>query len=160
MAQNAGRLACPRCGANNFDTVSACWKCSAPLSSGGQNISQQQQSLSLSPNQPATAPVYASTARSSGDSGVARRAAIALAVCLPWIGLPVGWVFMMIEDERKQTIGKVCVMWSAIALVFHCLFMFAATSAFVGTIRSLLPMVQSLQRGQNGGSGGLGIPGE
>ena len=31
MAQQAGRVVCPRCGSNNFDTVTACWKCSTPL---------------------------------------------------------------------------------------------------------------------------------
>ena len=27
MASADGRIACPKCGANNFDTVTVCWKC-------------------------------------------------------------------------------------------------------------------------------------
>lgn len=31
---SGARIACPRCGSNNFDTVTACWKCGTSLSSG------------------------------------------------------------------------------------------------------------------------------
>src|SRR5947209_8653207 len=133
MAQTAGRLSCPRCGANNFESVSACWKCGAALS-GASSMSAP---LTMPPmasapieRQPQqySAPAYAGqqfAPAATGDSGVAKRAAIALALVIPWVGLPVGWVFMMIEDSRKQAVGRVCVVWSTIALVFHLLLMFA-----------------------------------
>lgn len=77
--------------------------------------------------------------RTGGDPGVARRAAIALALTLPFIGLPVGWVFMMIEDERKQAIGRVCAVWSCISLVLQLMLMFAAA-------QSLGPVLQAAVR--------------
>jgi hypothetical protein len=107
-------------------------------------------------------PVYA--APSGGDPGVARRAAIWLALTLPFLGLPIGWVFMMIEDERKQAIGKVCVLWSVIALVFHMLFMMVAVEMMSSTLVNLLAMrmmpnarsAPSLGGGLGNGLGGLG----
>lgn len=114
------------------------------------------------PGRPAASAAYAPyVGYASGDSGVARRAAIALALTIPWIGLPVGWVFMMIEDSRKQAIGRVCAVWSMIALIFHLLIMFVmAQSAGSLLLKTLLPLVDALSKGQGGGGGmsGGGMP--
>ena len=154
-ASRSGRIACPRCGANNFESVSACWKCSAPLTaaspvpsapaSGGYVGSER----AAVPSAPFTAPAP------SGDSGVAARAAIALALTFPWIGLPVGWVFMMIEDRRKQAIGRICAVWSMIALVFHLLLMFAFMSAVGGFIREVMGISSALKGQGTGGTPSL-----
>ncbi len=167
MAQPTGRLTCPRCGANNFDTVSVCWKCAAPLAAA-----PSMQPIRMdSPAQPpiaierpvsayAPAPIYPPASPpympgvGSGDPGVARRAAILLALTLPWIGLPVGWVFMMIEDSRKQAVGRVCAAWSMIALVFHLLLMFVAAQSLGGMLKMALDVVaKSAAQGSSRDSG-------
>src|SRR4051812_27646918 len=118
MAQTAGRLSCPRCGGNNFETVSARWKCGTTLSGATSMAApltmppMASAPIERQPQQYST-PAYSGQQYASavtGDSGVAKRAAIALALVIPWVGLPVGWVFMMIEDSRKQAVGRVCVV--------------------------------------------------
>ena len=154
MAQRAGRLTCPRCGANNFETVTACWKCGAPL--GGTAGAPPQTGFAPAyAAEPARPPAvgYVSGAY-AGDPGVARRAAIALALTLPWIGLPVGWVFMMIEDSRRQAIGRLCAVWSLIGLCFHMLLMVAAAGALEKMLITLLPAVEAAARNRNGAGGG------
>ena len=93
---------------------------------------------------------------STGDPGSARRAAIALALTLPWIGLPVGWIFMMIEDDRKQAIGRVCAVWSAIALIFHLLLMFVAVQSVGTLLKETLNIMKSVQQSQGAGGGDMG----
>lgn len=166
MAQSAGRLTCPRCGANNFDTVTSCWKCSTPLSAGSAApmavlptaapYAMQERPASPPLQMGAVSPAH-SYPVSSGDSNVARRAAIALALTFPWLGLPVGWVFMMIEDRSRQAIGRVCVVWSCIALIFHLLLMFVALQQTRTALMSVLDILKSVQQSQNtGGDGGAG----
>lgn len=184
MAQRAERRTCPRCGANNFDTVAACWKCGAPLDGGLAGtpvaayppdrtaVSVPAPPISAAPTgMPSAGPAaygypagrveipraVPAPAAPPGDPGVARRAAIALALTLPWIGLPVGWIFMMIEDSRKQAIGRICAVWSLFALIFHLLFMFVLTQMAVSYVQELLPLLQSM-RNSSGAASGIGGP--
>jgi hypothetical protein len=90
-------------------------------------------------------PAASTVAVTPGDPGSARRAAIALALTFPWIGLPVGWIFMMIEDARKQAIGRICAVWSLFALIFHLLLMFALTQMAMSYVRELLPLLQNMR---------------
>src|ERR1041385_2254206 len=162
MAQRAGRVTCPKCGANNFDTVTSCWKCGTPMGAGATAMASVPMPQAVAPTyvervpQPSPPVAYAPvapTAPPTGDSGVARRAAIALALTIPWIGLPAGWIFMMIEDSRKQTIGRVCAVWSMISLIPHVALMVWLTQA---TAKSILPLLTAFLQGylrasQNGG---------
>ena len=75
-----------------------------------------------------------------GDPGMARRAAVLLALTIPWIGLPIGWTFMMMEDRKRQAIGRYCANWSMIALVFHLLLSFV----FVQSLQAYLPLVMGI----------------
>lgn len=148
---STGRVVCPRCGANNFDTVNVCWKCQAPLTT----------SSSLPPTPPSALemPRYAAPAPTlAGDEGVAKRAALWLALTLPYVGLPIGWAFMMMSDNRqRQQIGRFCVIWSSIALIFHLLLLFVGTEQLVSLLSSLPTLLHNVQGGTGtGGLGGLG----
>ena len=165
--QRTGRWTCPHCGSNNFETVTSCWKCNTSSGNGTSPpaslppTSYRQEERSPLHATPAAMPPLQATYPSlayTGDPGVAKRAAIALAITLPWIGLPVGWVFMMIEDSRRQAIGRVCAAWSMIALVFHILLMFVSMQAVGGMLSQVLPMLQQMQKGSGdaGGGGGVG----
>lgn len=161
MAQRAGRVTCPRCGANNFDNVGVCWKCNAPLqTAGGQSGYAAPPAAYPSPpgmERPYAAPAAYAPMMPDGDPAVARRAAIALALVFPWFGLPIGWAFMMIEDRRKQAIGRFCAVWSAVALFFHILLMYALMASAISLFKQVLPAVSGVMRGAGqGGGGGLG----
>lgn len=144
MGHQAARVTCPRCGANNFDSVSTCWKCQAPLSAARPPVFQER-SLAVAPG---------AAAMQSGDPSVARRAAVALGVAIPYVGLPVGWVFMMIEDQRKQEVGRICVYWSLISLVVQTVLMFIAAQAMVPFLMSALhALAGGAARGLPSGAG-------
>jgi hypothetical protein len=98
----------------------------------------------------AAPPAYTPT-QSTGDFGVARRAAIAFALTLPFISLPVGWTFMMIEDHRRQAIGRICVIWSLVALFFHLLLGFVAAQAIGPYLTSVITMVGKAAAQPQGG---------
>ncbi len=170
MTQGGGRLRCPQCGANNFDTVALCYKCGSPLrqaSGGGARPGGNMPVPGSAPspyaierpaamNAPAILPppMPAYGPSGGGDPGVARRAAILLALTFPFFGLPIGWAFMMIEDQRRQAIGRLCVTWSLIALVFHLLLTFVAMQSLGGYLQMAINMTKAAQsRGASGGGG-------
>jgi len=158
MTQRSNRITCPRCGANNFDTVSACWKCSTPLTG------VPPMSASMSPSLPAYGQERIPSQMSpiapapTGDPNVATRAAIFLAVTIPFIGLPAGWLFMMVEDHNKQRVGRICVIWSLFAMAFHVVFFMMATKWFSDfAMHQILPLMKGMS-GAAGGQGGGGLP--
>jgi hypothetical protein len=175
MAQRAGRITCPRCGANNFDTVTACWKCGAPVGAAAAAAPTPQQAPMQMPQQAPTpyqqdrmappypqerapAPMAYAAPVVSGDSGVARRAALLLGLTIPFIGLPVGWIFMMIEDRNKQAVGRWCAMWSVIGLVIHLFLTYLLVQQSVPLLlRILTPVMEgAARRNASGGDGSLG----
>jgi hypothetical protein len=85
-----------------------------------------------------------------GDTGVARRAALLLGLTIPFIGLPVGWIFMMIEDRSKQAVGRWCVTWSVVGLVLHLFVTYFMVQQSLAYLRLLLPVIQSAARRGNG----------
>lgn len=155
MAQRAGRLSCTRCGANNFDTVTACWKCGAALSANASGVAV----MPVGPMMPGERVAPIMIASPSGDSGMAKRAAIALALTLPFIGLPVGWIFMMIEDSRKQAIGRLCANVSMIGLLLHLVLMYFGMQATMALAMKYLPGIAGgLQNSQRGGAPDTSLP--
>jgi hypothetical protein len=90
-----------------------------------------------------------------GDVNAARRAALWLALLIPWLGLPIGWAFIMTADPRKQEIGRFCVLWSSISMVAQTLIMFALTVPALNVLAHLVPSIPRPGAGA-GGLGGLG----
>lgn len=150
-----GRWMCGQCRANNFDTVTSCWKCGTARS----NASPITTPPLRTGERMAAAAMPASYAPSlEGDPAVAKRAALLLALTIPFLGLPVGWIFMMMEDYRRQAIGRFCVLWSCIGLLIHFflgIFMVQAL-ADVAT-RYVFPMAQQLKNMKNSNGGGQNI---
>jgi hypothetical protein len=106
----------------------------------------------------APAPIIQQAPLPGGDSGVAKRAALLLGLTIPFVGLPVGWVFMMIEDRNKQAIGRWCAMWSMIGLVLH---LFVTWFMIQQSMSMVLPLLGAVSKGLSRPSpGGLdGLPG-
>ncbi len=90
---------------------------------------------------------------------MAKRAAIALALTIPFLGLPIGWAFMMIEDSRRQAIGRFCVNWSLIGLVLHLFLMYLGMQASVKLMMQFLPAIAGgLQNGSRGQTPDTSLP--
>jgi hypothetical protein len=162
---HGGRITCSRCGANNFETVTACWKCgsalgtAAPPAAAGPATNQTNYAAPYREEvrpQPAYAPTQPAAAH--GDQAAATRAAIMLALTLPFIGLPVGWVMVMLENPRHQRVGKICANWSAIGLVVHLLLSVVLFQGIASTFKQLLPVIQSMQQ-RGGGTDDQRLPG-
>jgi hypothetical protein len=70
---------------------------------------------------------------------VAAISAIVLAALFPYIALPVGIVFLMLDDRRKVEIGRVAIVSGIIFTVAHTLFFAWLTKAAVDQVRGFLP---------------------
>lgn len=91
-------------------------------------------------------------------SGRSTRAALWLGLLFPYVGLPVGLVFMMLDDDRRYEVGRLCVIWSCVSLVAHILVLMLVS---IGMREILFAMVQGARGAASraGGMGGYGGPG-
>ncbi|MBC8104535.1 MAG: hypothetical protein H7Z41_18325 [Cytophagales bacterium] len=129
----AGRVVCARCGANNFQTQAACWKCGTALTATPSVPNGSP--LAHAP----FAPPFAAATPLPVDPVVATASAIALAALFPYIALPVGIVFLMLEDRRKLEIGKITIVAGLIFTIAHSLFFAWLTKAAWDQVRGFLP---------------------
>jgi hypothetical protein len=113
------------------------------------------------------APAYAPPVQQhvpAGDPAAATKAAILLALTIPWIGLPAGWLFMMVENPRTQRVGRICANWSAVALIVHILITGIMFQGAMSSLKSIIPLMQQMRQGGGqgmpGGGGAQGLPGE
>ena len=121
-AAGTGRVVCPKCGANNFDTQAACWQCSASLAGGvsGGGSAFAPARPTPSPGAPAAMPASAlGMHQSPVDPSIAIWWAVIFAVLLPSVAIPVGMIFCMLDDRRKMEIGRVMMITGVVALVIH-----------------------------------------
>ena len=162
-----GRITCPRCGSNNFDTVTACWKCSNPLTASAAAVAPaaaRQAAPAYAPSavsagSPVVQPSFSDRAVSTvaalpqtlGNAAAANRAAFWLGMLFPYFGLPIGLAFIMCDDRRRQEVGRLCVMWSLLSGVIHFLFMIVA---MLGMRQYFTAFLGQAGRGLNGGLGG------
>ena len=94
----------------------------------------------------------------AGDSSMARRAAIALGITLPFIGLPVGWIFMMIEDRNKQAVGRLCATWSLLGLVAHLVLTWFMFQQAIPILMRVLTVAAGAMGPKGGGEAPPSIP--
>lgn len=148
----AGRVLCPQCGVNNFATQAACWRCGASLAGGGATVS--------APGRPAAAP-GGDAPRAAGtayrpvasiDPAVATWSAWILAFLFPFVAVPVGLVFLMLDDRRKADIGKITLIAGTIFSLLHLLATWAMLQPVIGVVRTL----GGLSNRTSGASTGLG----
>ena len=161
-----GRITCARCGSNNFDTVTACWKCGNPLSAAA--AAQARPPAYAAPAMQAAAPsmsqpsfsdravsTVAAIPQTLGNAAAANRAAFWLGMLMPYFGLPIGLAFIMCDDRRRQEVGRLCVMWSLISGVIHFLFMIVSLLGMRQYIEFAFSQIKS-SAGRSMGGGGLG----
>ncbi len=158
-----GRVVCPRCGANNFDTQAACWKCGASLSTaasasagpapvappnmGGPTAAPSSASLRSAPGSasPASLPVSPMAAASyrpaTMDPAVAIWSAIALGILFPYFAVPAGIVFLMLDDRRKAEVGRVTLVWGIIGSVLNALVTYWMIQGAIAQVRQFVPFL-------------------
>lgn len=159
MAKSGGRIVCARCGANNFDTVTVCWKCSAPLggaapaSTGVQSAPTMGAPQASSYSEPFS-PRVPITGGMTMNPQTANRAAFWLGLLMPYFGLPIALAFMMCDDPRRQEVGRICLLWSVISGVIHILLMFVLMLGMQAALMSLIGGLKGVQPGGGGGGGG------
>lgn len=155
-----GRVVCSQCGANNFDTQAACWKCGASLSASASNSAPPQSVRPQSvggggmASSPVLGPVFAAPAYRSGtvDPGVAIWSAIVLGILFPFFAVPAGIVFLMLDDRRKAEVGRVTLVWGIIGTILHSLITAWMFKGAVDQVRAYVPFLN-----KGGGAGGAGI---
>jgi hypothetical protein len=117
-----GRVVCPRCGENNFDTQANCWKCGSSLAGTAPPPAAPSRRAAPAGTYPAPpVSVAPAVAGRSIDPAVAFWSAVALAFFFPAVAVPVGIVFLMLDDRRKAEIGRVTLVWGIIFSLLHLL---------------------------------------
>jgi len=145
----AGRVRCLYCGANNFPASAACWQCGRPLKMAPAGAAEAHP-LPLPAALPGiAAPQRSMVSRPNTESALAPKAAAAMGLMFPFIGLPVGMVFLMLDDPRKTQIGWMMIGWSVLGTVLNSI----AFSILLGLLAPLLKGIP-----HPGGSPG-GLPG-
>jgi|SRR5579883_2175511 len=146
------RVRCLYCGANNFAGSVSCWQCARPLVAlrePGGTPEHAAPAPSVNPQAPRTP---ASNARPIGfaanspaamnaaaSAGRAAKAAAWMGLLFPWFGLPVGIVFLMLDDDRKAQIGWITIGWSLAGLAINVIAGILLTGLIVGGLHSLVP---------------------
>ncbi|MGC4045303.1 MAG: hypothetical protein QM758_16045 [Armatimonas sp.] len=152
------RVACPKCGSNNFATQARCWSCGTALTAGVASAPAPASSVAY--NSPA--PVGVAPPRIAQHSGLAAGAAAAMGLLMPAIAIPVGIVFLMLDDKRKAQIGWLNILWGTVGTVIHIM-LTMALSAMVTPIliRMMTGAAGQARQGIEQRSGGLpqGFPG-
>ena len=134
MSVSPGRVLCSQCGVNNFDTQAACWKCGALLKAGAAPATR--------PGAPGGAPAARGADGAppvSVDPTLANVAAFSLALLFPFVAVPAGLIFLMLDDRRKAQIGKLMLAWGVAFSLLHFLFTGWLLREAVAQVRGLLP---------------------
>lgn len=140
---DAGRVRCLYCGANNFPASVACWQCSRPLRTmpDPANASVQAGPL-VPPNNPlstGTPPLGAAVRPSLTESPLAAKAAAALGMMFPYVGLPAGMIFLMLDDPRKTQLGWLLIGWSLAGTLISIISLAATLGPIWVVLRGMLP---------------------
>ena len=127
-ASAAGRVLCPQCGVNNFATQAACWRCGASLAGGGgASGAAETGRAAAAPHRPAA----------SVDPALATWSAWILAFLFPFVAVPVGLVFLMLDDRRKAEVGKTTLIAGTVFSLLHLFATWAVLQPVIGVVRTL-----------------------
>ncbi|MDQ2799571.1 MAG: hypothetical protein M3Y13_08015, partial [Armatimonadota bacterium] len=126
----AGRVRCLYCGANNFPASAACWQCGRPLKAAPAGAAETAAApYPASPFPGASSPPRPALT-AAVESSLAPKAAAAMGLIFPYFGIPIGMVFLMLDDSRKTQLGWMMIIWSVIGTVLNTL-AFSALMAFI-----------------------------
>lgn len=147
---DAGRVRCLYCGANNFPSSITCWQCSRPLKAMPAPPSANTPASLPSSLPPGPFPA-AAVRPALTESALAPKAAAALGMLFPFVGLPAGMIFLMLDDPRKTQIGWLLIGWSIAGTVLSVISLAVTLGPVWAVLRGLLP--------HPGGSAAPTVPG-
>ena len=140
---DAGRVRCLYCGANNFPASIACWQCSRPLQAMHSAPAETSSASGLPPGTApisGAAPILGAALRPAlTESPLAPKAAAALGLLFPYVGLPAGILFLMLDDPRKTQLGWLLIGWSLAGSVASLLSLAVTLGPLWALLRGMLP---------------------
>ena len=143
---DAGRVRCLYCGANNFPSSASCWQCHRPLKAmpsapADAPASAGAASAAAVGAAPALPPGYGQPAARlrAAESALAPKAAAALGMLFPFVALPAGMIFLMLDDPRKTQLGWLMIGWSVGGSVISTLLLAATLGPLWAVLKALMP---------------------
>ena len=136
----AGRVRCLYCGANNFPASAACWQCSRPLKAMPETPPGTPAGASA--GIPASLPGLASAVPlrpALTESALAPKAAAAMGMLFPLIGLPAGIIFLMLDDPRKTHLGWLLIGWSLAGTALSVVPLLLTLGPLWALLRGMMP---------------------
>ena len=100
---------------------------------------------------PSSGAFAASPMPTTSDTALANKAAAALGLLFPYVGIPVGIVFLMLDDPRKTQLGWIVIGWSLVGSVLNAIALFA-------TLAPIWAILKGLPHGGGSPSGLPGVP--
>ena len=131
---DAARVRCLYCGANNFPASTACWQCKRPLKAAPTGSPVSLMPSSALPGLPTD-----SRLTPLAETALAPKAAAALGLTFPYVGLPVGIVFLMLDDPRKTHLGWITIGWSVLGSVLNAVALAAMVGPLLAALKALAP---------------------
>lgn len=71
--------------------------------------------------------------------GLATKAAALLGLMFPFFGLPIGMVFLMLDDARKTQIGWITIGWSIAGSIMNAIGLLALLGPALAALKGLVP---------------------
>ncbi|WP_395091381.1 hypothetical protein [Armatimonas sp.] len=112
------RVVCAACGSNNFATQAACWKCGRALVAS------------------VARPAYALP---TSESPAAFWSSVAIGIFFPIISIPVGLVFLMLDDKRKTQIGWWNILFGLLGTVLNGIVVMVSLAPLVMNATRMIP---------------------
>jgi len=136
---DAGRVRCLYCGANNFPSSAACWQCSRPLKPMPAAPSTAASAAPSALPSAANLPSHTAVRPALAESPLAPKAAAALGMMFPYVGLPAGMIFLMLDDPRKTQLGWLLIGWSVAGTVINVVSLAVTLGPIWAVLRGMLP---------------------
>ena len=133
------RVVCAACGSNNFATQAACWKCGRALVASAALPAPQphpQPAPGGAAAVPAARPIYALP---STESPAAFWSSVAMGIFFPIISIPVGLVFLMLDDKRKTQIGWWNILFGLLGTVLNGILVMVSLAPVLMNATRMIP---------------------
>lgn len=134
------RVVCAACGSNNFATQAACWKCGKPLSAGT--------AAPPSPISAAAVPAAAVQARPApvpasydlrNETPAAFWSSVAMGIVFPMFAIPIGMVFLMLDDRRKAQIGWWNILFGLLGTLLNGILVAVSLAPLLMNVSRMIP---------------------
>ena len=85
------------------------------------------------------AAVNAVNSNAAAAYALSPKAAAALGLLFPWVGIPIGIVFLMLDDPRKAQLGWIAIGWSVAGTILSIVASLIVLGPLIAGLHSLLP---------------------